>query len=107
MFPTTVDINLIASRQVEIKKNHILRMTFVLKSKGLAKYRPFYTNKNLGYEGFNLKMLEPYEMWYAEYQEKPSFHYQFDMWQYTENDKVPGIETNVDINFSFKDYANS
>ncbi len=72
-----------------------------------GKIAAFYTNKHLGYEGFNLKALEKYEMWYAEYQQKPSFHYQFDMWQFTETGKVPGISGDVDVNLSFKDYAKS
>lgn len=44
-------------------------------------------------------------MWYADYNDKPSFYYQFDIWQYTEAGEVPGINTAVDLNLSFKDYA--
>ncbi len=64
----------------------------------------YYVNKELGYNGLDLEMLEPYDLWYAEYQPKPSFYYHFDIWQYTENGKVPGISTDVDINLSFKEY---
>lgn len=74
-----------------------------IKDKG---YIPsFYTNKYLSYNAFNLKTLEKYDMWYAEYQPLPSLYYNFEIWQWTESGKVPGIEGDVDINISFKNYG--
>lgn len=70
-----------------------------------AGYIPgYYTNKTMGYSSFDLKILEDYDLWYAEYQPKPSFFYEFEMWQYTDGGTIPGIETNVDVNLSFKNY---
>ena len=48
-----------------------------------------------------LDELTGYELWYADYQEKPIFPYQYRMWQYTEKGFVPGIEGAVDINLFF------
>lgn len=65
----------------------------------------FYTNKYLAYNAFNLKKLEKYDMWYAEYQPLPSLYYDFEIWQWTESGVVPGIEGSVDINIAFKNYG--
>ncbi len=63
-----------------------------------------YTNKSLGYTFFDLELLKDYDIWIAEYQMKPSFYYDFTIWQYTDNAVVEGIEGPVDLNISFKDY---
>ena len=33
------------------------------------------------------------------------FYYDFDMWQYSDSGDVDGIDGNVDLNISFKDYS--
>lgn len=69
-------------------------------------YRPcYYTNKNMGYSTFNLKELEAYPMWYAEYKDLPSFYYHFDIWQYASKGKVSGIGNTVDLNIAFRKFA--
>lgn len=63
-----------------------------------------YFNKNMGYDTFDLELLKDYDFWYAEYQEKPSFYYNYHIWQYSESAQIPGVETNVDVNLSIKEY---
>ncbi|MCM1161172.1 MAG: N-acetylmuramoyl-L-alanine amidase [Roseburia sp.] len=50
----------------------------------------------------HLEKLVDYELWYADYQEKPLYPYQYKMWQYTEKGTVPGVSGNVDINLYFQ-----
>lgn len=50
----------------------------------------------------NLEKLSGYEVWYADYQEKPIYPYRYKMWQYTEKGSVPGIQGTVDINLYFQ-----
>lgn len=70
-----------------------------------AGYRPMvYTNKYCAYEFFDLEQWKDYDLWYAEYQEKPSLYYDYRMWQYTESGTVAGIGTTVDLNICFKAY---
>ena len=61
-----------------------------------------YFNQAYGYMQFNLVSLRDYEFWLAEYADAPSFVYDFKMWQYTNEGRVPGIEGNVDLNIYFK-----
>lgn len=50
-----------------------------------------------------LETLAEYPFWLALYSENMDFAYQVDMWQYTSEGMVPGIEGPVDINLWFLD----
>jgi len=47
---------------------------------------------------YYLSELEDYDFWLAFYQDRMTFPYAVEMWQYTDQGKVPGIPTNVDLN---------
>lgn len=67
-----------------------------------AGYRSgIYFNQAYGYQQFNLVSLKEYEFWLAEYSLTPSFAYDFQIWQYTNEGKVPGIDGDVDLNLAF------
>lgn len=61
-----------------------------------------YFNQAYGYEQLNLMSLKEYDFWLAEYADYPTFLYNFQMWQYTNEGKVPGIEGDVDLNIMFR-----
>lgn len=72
----------------------------------LEGYTPMvYCNKKTAVWKYDLSRLHGIDMWYAEYSDTPSYFYDFDMWQYSSKGQVPGIEGNVDLNLSFKDYG--
>ncbi len=48
-----------------------------------------------------LEKLNSFQKWYADYQEKPLYPYEFSIWQYTETGKINGIKGNVDIDIQF------
>lgn len=60
-----------------------------------------YFNQQLGYEELHLPSLRQYCFWLAEYNEVPTFPYAFELWQYTSEGSVDGIEGNVDLNLAF------
>lgn len=60
-----------------------------------------YFNQIYGYQQLNLASLKEYVFWLAEYDEYPSFAYNFQMWQYTDKGKIPGIDGDVDMNIMF------
>ncbi len=66
-----------------------------------------YFNRELGYFNYDLSIVKDYHFWLAEYLEKPSFVYDYKMWQYTRNGKVAGIEGNVDLNICVYQYGGS
>ncbi len=71
-----------------------------------AGYKPMiYFNSYCGYLKYNLSKIANIDFWFAQYSEKPTFYYNFQMWQYTSSGKVDGIAGNVDMNISFKKYS--
>lgn len=71
-----------------------------------AGYIPMiYQNKNTTMFKLDLPKLQDYDFWLAEYGDKPTYYYDYQMWQYSSTGKVPGINGEVDMNISFKDYS--
>lgn len=71
-----------------------------------AGYTPMiYSNKRQAYLKYDLRELSDYDFWLAEFNEFAEYYYKFDIWQYTYEATVDGIETNVDLNICFKDYT--
>lgn len=71
-----------------------------------AGYLPgVYFNQDMGYLELELGRLADYAFWLAEYDARPDFHYHVDLWQYSSEGTVPGIEGNVDLNLAFADFA--
>ena len=62
-----------------------------------------YFNQAVGYQSLNLQSLEDYTFWLAEYNETPSFLYRFELWQYSAEGRVDGINGNVDLDLRFSD----
>ena len=71
-----------------------------------AGYTPMvYQNTSTSTHKLDLPRIKDYEFWLAEYTDFPTFYYEYDMWQYSSEGKVAGIEGNVALNICFKDYA--
>lgn len=50
----------------------------------------------------NIEELEEYDKWFAYYDDKYYFPYEFTIWQYTNKGTVSGIKGDVDLNISFE-----
>ena len=71
------------------------------------------TIENAGYESgvyasrswynanLDVKELDKYRIWLAEYRSTPLHGGYYDMWQYTSKGQIDGIEGNVDLNISY------
>ena len=67
-----------------------------------AGYRPMiYHNTEMAAIRINYDALEAYDKWYASYNRRMFFPYEFQVWQYSDKGSVQGIKTNVDMNISF------
>ncbi len=60
-----------------------------------------YFNQAYGYQQLNLVSLKDHTFWLAEYSQAPTFYYDFELWQYTNEGTVPGIDGPVDLNIRF------
>ena len=79
--------------------------TFCRKIKQAGYTPAVYFNLSQAYGAYDLEKLKDYDFWLAEYQPVPSFWYDFEIWQYSDNAQVLGINTAVDIDISFKKYG--
>ena len=52
----------------------------------------------MGYGFFRLPELQQDDFWLAQYLTVPDFYYDFDVWQYSAEGTVQGIDTEVDLN---------
>lgn len=65
----------------------------------------FYTEKTYGYEVFDLTAFTDYNIWYSEYRTVPSFYYDFQIWEYTSEATVPGIDGTVKMCIALKSFG--
>lgn len=71
-----------------------------------AGYTPMiYQNKSTAMHKLDLPRLKDYDFWLAEYGDKPTYYYKYDIWQYSSSGTIPGIEGRVDLNLSFRNYG--
>lgn len=71
-----------------------------------AGYRPMvYANTRWMILGIDLERLTGYDKWYAYYGTTFTFPYKYQMLQYSDSGKVPGISGAVDLDISFVDYS--
>lgn len=70
-----------------------------------AGYTPaIYMSKRIAYLKYDLDALKDYDIWLTEDGGNASFNYRYDIWQYSYNGSIDGIEGNVDLNISMKAY---
>ena len=60
-----------------------------------------YFNQDLAKTRLDLEQVEEYPFWLAMYSDTLTFSHEIQLWQYSDNGRVPGIEGNVDLNLYF------
>lgn len=64
-----------------------------------------YANTDQITRRLDMEKLEGYPLWLAKYDLQQDFPCKADLWQYTDEGKVPGISGKVDINLMFTEYG--
>ena len=91
------------TRRVKAKTIHAMALAFCEEVRQ-AGYRPMvYFNQRQGKTKYDLMELRAagIELWLAMYSNAMTYAYKVQMWQYTDNGRVPGIEGRVDIDLYF------
>lgn len=71
------------------------------------KYYPIiYTNLNWIHNYIDTDRINDIDIWLAQYSGKLTYDKNVTMWQYSQDGKIYGIDTAVDLDISYKDYAN-
>lgn len=67
-----------------------------------AGYRAgIYASRNWYYNKLDMTNLDSHVIWLAEYREYPEYEGKYQMWQYTSDGSIDGIEGRVDFNISY------
>lgn len=106
-YPVTFDLEKIkndTARTDNLTLDEITNMTLefckIIESNGYT--ASIYGNSKTFTTKMKLELFNDYNKWYADYQEKPLYPYEFNIWQYTETGSVDGIAGNVDIDICFQ-----
>ena len=71
-----------------------------------AGYTPMiYGNIRMLCSDLEPERIAKYDKWLAQYFNRPTYRYDFGIWQYSSTAHVDGISGNVDINLAFRDYG--
>lgn len=61
-----------------------------------------YSSRYWYYNNINVAELEDYHIWLAEYRDTPLYRGNYEMWQYTSDGSVNGIEGRVDLDIRYQ-----
>lgn len=68
-------------------------------------YVGVYANLYWWREKLTDPIFNKYSKWIASYSSQLNYNGRYDIWQYTQTGRVPGIKTAVDLNYSYRDFA--
>lgn len=67
-------------------------------------YICIYSNLNWFRNNLNMDRLSRFDIWLAQWSDNPTYDREFGMWQYSSKGSVQGIDGNVDLDISYRDY---
>lgn len=106
LYPVAFDIEYESIYTNGLKENNTAIATaFLDEIEKAGYYAMLYCSKDFLENYLIPEKLEKYDKWIAQYASSCTCKYAYGIWQYTSNGKVDGINTDVDMNIAYKDYA--
>ena len=104
-YPVVLDIE--EQYQADLGKSRVtaIAKAFLEEIEAAGYYGMIYANKHWLTTYIDTTKLSDYEIWLAQWNTVPTYAGDFGMWQYSAKGIVAGIDTYVDLNLSYKDYA--
>lgn len=104
-YPVVLDVE--EQSQANLGKDEITSIckAFLDEIKAAGYYPMIYANKSWLTNYLDMSKLRGYEVWLAQWNTVPTYLGDFGVWQYSAKGIVSGIDTYVDLNLSYKDYA--
>lgn len=104
-YPIYLDIEDKNQSNINKKKLTNMVIAFCEKLEKAGFYVGIYANKYWLTTKLDYNKLKKYDIWLAEWTDKPTWNGNFGLWQYSSKGSVRGISGNVDMNISYKDYS--
>lgn len=103
-YPVAFDIEDDVHRKLTTKQRTDITIAFLEEIEKAGYYPMIYASESWLKDSMDLTRLTKYDKWVARWASSTSFK-PLSMWQYTNKGKVSGITTNVDLDYSYKDYT--
>lgn len=103
-YPVAFDIE--DSSQLNLGKKLItdIIMAFCERVQSAGYYVSIYTNLDWINNRIDMSRAKVFDIWLAQWNDKPTYSGTFGLWQYTSKGQVDGIQGNVDMNIAYYDY---
>lgn len=103
-YPIAFDIE--DDSQMYLGKDRItdIIMAFCERVQAAGYYVSLYTNLDWISNRIDMSRAKAFDVWLAQWNDKPTYSGNFGMWQYTSSGSVNGISGNVDMNIAYYDY---
>lgn len=103
-YPIAFDIE--DPSQMYLGKDRItdIIMAFCERVQAAGYYVSVYTNLDWINNRIDMNRVKVFDIWLAQWNDKPTYTGNFGMWQYTSGGSVSGISGNVDMNIAYYDY---
>lgn len=104
-YPIVIDIEW-SNRTDNVRSDTLVLITDTICSmiEKAGYYAMIYANLDYLNNKLNDSRLDKYDKWLAEWKSNPTYKKSFGIWQYSSKGQIPGINGNVDLNISYKDY---
>jgi len=109
-YPVAIDMEFVSNDSARIdtltkEEKTTVSAAFANKIKE-AGYRPMiYGNKEWLLKRIDVSKFDQSSIWLSQKEDYPDYPYEFDMWQYSTEGELYGIDGPVDLNICFVDYA--
>lgn len=108
-YPVVYDVEKVSAKDGRMNQLSVIERTNVtltfLNTVKAAGYTPMlYGNMEMLSVLIDMESFEEFDKWFAYYGTQLYFPYDYAVWQYTEKGRVDGINGEVDLNISFKDW---
>lgn len=103
-YPIAYDMEYSEMAKLGKEKVSAIAKAFCEKMESYGYYVCIYANKHWLENYFTDEIFNKYDIWLAQWSEKPTFQKPYGIWQKSSKGKVDGIEGNVDIDESYKNY---
>lgn len=105
-FPYPVALDLEDPAQVPLGKKMLtdIAQAFLERVRKAGYYVCLYSNLDWMVNYLDMSRLSGFDIWLAQWNDKPTYQGEFGMWQYSSEGEISGIPARVDLNISYQDY---
>lgn len=103
-YPVCLDIEDPIQERLSNRQRTDIAITFLNRVKKAGYYTGFYTNLDWALNKLDMNKLNKHILWMAHWNDKCGYTKNYGIWQYSNVGRIPGIITNVDLNYSYKDF---